>query len=155
MSLTNEDLDDDVVYTGLNRNFFLRKLYDHLPKGSFKLVCKDDNVAIELSTTRTMIFMERGETWKQMKRLLAKEHGDPTTWTCPVCFLIPCPAVLSTCDICLNSTCMKCFIEMFQSSCGKINCPFCRDDIGMEDLSPEDVTRIVKRLRADYCIPHP
>ncbi len=156
MSLTNVDLDDDVIYNVSNRNFILRKLFDRMPRVFFFFkiihVAADNSEAIELHEKRTMIFVELGETWKQMKRLLAKEHGDPNTWECPVCFQNPTPAVLSTCDICMNSTCMKCFIVMFESSCGNINCPFCRDDIGAEDLTPEQCAYIARRMREDHCI---
>jgi hypothetical protein len=154
MNSTTVDLDDDVVYSASTRNFILRKMFVHMPRGSFKILIRDESkaVAIELAASRTMIFLEEGETWKQIKRLLAKEHGDPNTWECPVCFQNPTPCVLSTCDICLNSTCMKCFIEMFESSCGKINCPFCRDNIGADDLTPEHCAYIARRMREDHCI---
>ncbi len=154
MSSTTTDSDDDVIYSLSTRNFFLRKLFDHLPYGSFKIIKADDDVCIEVASTRCMIFLQVGETWAQIKRLLAKEHGDPNTWECPVCFLNPSPAVLSTCDICLNSTCMKCFIEMFQQSRGQINCPFCRDDIGCGELTDQQLAKVVKRLRSDHGVPY-
>ncbi len=155
MNSTTTDLDDNVILSGSNRNFILRKVFDHLPRGSFKLIKANDTVAIELTATRSMIFLQVGETWKQIKRLLAKEHGDPNTWECPVCLLNPTPCVLSTCDICLNSTCMKCVIEMFEKSCGKIHCPFCRENIGTDDLTPKQCFHIARKMRKDHCIPHP
>mgnify|MGYP000243775507 CR=1 FL=1 len=144
--------DDEFVYTVASRNQFMRKIFDFLPKGSFKLVYHqaDNGVYIELLESKSIIVLELNLTWIQIKKLLTKHRGKPEDWECPICCLKPFPAVLSTCDICSGDMCMKCFVEMFEKSCGKILCPFCRDDIGAHDLSRLDVTRIAARLRADY-----
>ena len=132
----------------------MRKIHRHLPAGSWKILYseEDGTVAIELLASRTILSLEKGLTWKQMKKLLTKNRGKTEDWECPICCLIPYPAVLSTCDICGGDMCMKCFVEMFEKSCGKILCPFCRDNIADHVLTRADVTKIVAKLKAEYCL---
>jgi hypothetical protein len=157
MSLKNATLKDDddaLVFGLLTRNAFMHKLKRYLPAGSWKILYseKDGTVAVELLASRTIISLESGLTWKQMKKILDKDRGLPENYECPICYLNPTPAVLSTCDICGGDMCMKCFVNMFEQSCGKILCPFCRDDIGNHALSPEHLAYICAKMRKDYCI---
>ncbi len=157
MSLTNENMkdeDDELVYIVSSRNAFMRKIFSFLPSGSFKLLYTEEynSVCIELLASRSILILELNLTWKQIKKLLTKDRGRPEDWECPICCLNPFPMVLSTCDICGGDMCMKCFVEMFEKSCGKILCPFCRDNIGDRDLTRADVTYIVSKLKADYCL---
>jgi hypothetical protein len=157
MSLKNatlKDDDDELKFEPLSSNVFMRKIHRHLPAGSWKILYaeKDGTLAIELLATRTIISMERGLTWKQIKKILDKDRGLPEDYECPICCLNPTPAVLSTCDICGGDMCMKCFVNMFEKSCGRILCPFCRDDIGNHALSPEHCDYICAKMRKDYCI---
>jgi hypothetical protein len=148
------DADDDVVYSASTRNFFMHKLTSYMPKGSWKIVCltADAGVVIHLIHGKAMLFLEPGETWKQMKRFLDKEHGNPDTWECPICFLTPNPLVLSTCDKCLGDICMVCSINLFEKTCGKIQCPFCRDVTGEAILTPWQAALVAASMREEHGI---
>jgi hypothetical protein len=157
MSLKNatlKDDDDELVFGLSTRNAFMHKLKLYLPAGGWKILHgeEDGTVAIELLALRTIITLECGLTWKQMKKIFDKDRGLPEDYECPICCLNPFPAVLSTCDICGADMCMKCFVNMFEKSGGKILCPFCREDIGDHVITPEQCAYISAKMRREYCI---
>ncbi len=117
MSLAPVDLvDDEVVFSGFNRDFIIRKVFGHLPAGSFNIICVggDGEVVTHLLNQKAMVFLEIWETWKQMKRLLGSAK-DLATWESPICCERPEPLVLSTCDNCLNDMCMS--VLFYNSLC--------------------------------------
>ena len=119
MSLIPVDLDDDVVFVGKkNRNFICHKLFDHLPAGSFKIVCDGWQGEIIITLETSIQYLEIGTTWKQMKRMLARAGLDPKTWECSICCEKAENRVTSICDVCLNTMCMKCFIIHFEKNWG-------------------------------------
>ena len=157
MNPTNEDLkdeDDELVYTAASRTVFMRKVFNFLPKCSFNILYnkEDNSVCVELIKFKAIMLLELNLTWKQVKKLLTKDRGKPEDWECPICCLKPNPALLSTCEICGGDMCMKCFVEMFEKSCGKILCPFCRDNIADHVLTRAVVTKRVAKLQTEYCL---
>ncbi len=155
MTLIPVDVDDDVVYVDSNRNFICRKVYGYLPAGGFKIrgVGADGEIAMTLKNT--IVFLEIGTTWKEIKRMLDNDDKDPATWECPICCEIPERKVLSTCGTCNNELCMKCFILGFEKTRGTIQCPWCRELTTDKKLSDVDLAFICWQMRETHRIPHP
>ena len=149
--------DDDVVFAGKkNRNFLVRKLWNHMPGGSVEIVGleKDGGIIITCNHNYVMA-LEIGETWKQMKRLLHREGKDRSTWECPICCERPECSTLSTCGKCLNDMCMECFILGFEKAGGVIQCPWCRDLVNGQQLSIDHLAFACVKLRKEHGIKHP
>ena len=156
MSLKSVDVDDDVVFVGKsNRNFFCHKLFNHLPAGSFKIVCDGWHGEIIITYGPAIEHLMIGTSWKQMKRMLGKEALDPKEWECPICCEKPENRVTSTCDECLNSMCMKCFIVKFEKSWGTISCPWCRHITCENEYTDEELAYACYIMRKENGIRHP
>ena len=156
MTLIPVDVDDNVVFVGKkNRNFICHKVFNHMPAGSFKIVCEGWDGELIITLKNSVQFLEIGTTWKQMKRLLGNDNNDPLTYECPICCEKPDPMVLSTCDKCMNELCMKCFILAFEKTRGTVQCPWCRDITTDEKLSDEDLAFACWKMREDHRVKSP
>jgi hypothetical protein len=157
MTLIPVDLeDDDVVFVGKkNRNFIVRKLFNHMPAGSFKIVCDGWKGEIIITLEHSIQYLEIGTSWKQIKRMLGREGLDPKTWECSICCEKPENRVTSTCDECLNTMCMKCFILHFEKNWGTIQCPWCRHITCQDEFTDEELAHACFSLREEHGIKHP
>ena len=156
MRLIPVDLDDEVVFIGTsNRNFICHKTFNHMPAGSFKIVCDGLQWELIITMEHTIQYLEIGTTWKQMKRMLGKEELDPATWECPICYEKPENRKTSTCDVCLNTLCMQCFIIGFEKKWGTIQCPWCRHITCNDEFTDEELAFACYTLREEHGIKHP
>ncbi len=156
MSLNSVDLDDDVVFAGKsNRNFFCHKLYKHLPAGSFNIVCDGKQGEIVIRYRTGIEYLTVGTSWKHLKRMLGKEALDPKEWECPICCEKPENQVTSTCDECLNTVCMKCFILSFETTGGTIQCPWCRHILCKDKYTERELAFACYTMRKENGITHP
>jgi hypothetical protein len=142
--------DDDMVYTKETRNWFVRKISELLPAGSFKFLGCEGDIWVVLTESKCALPLDTGDTWRHIKKWVTKDREDGANWECPICFCPPKNMQVSTCEKCLTDMCTVCFLDIFQNNRGIVACPWCRDIAELVEVSPELAATVAHQMRINH-----
>ena len=144
--------DDDMVYTKETRNWFVRKISELLPVGSFRFLGCKGEIWVVLNESKCALPLDIGDTWRHVQKWLTKDRENGAEWECPICCRPPKNMQVSTCGKCLTDMCTVCFLDIFQNNLGIVACPWCRDIAELVEISPELAATVAHQMRINHCL---
>ena len=97
-------------------------------KHVFDFVFDEDTSYIQILINKGCITIRNESTWKQLEKLINKII-EGFSYDCEIC----CNKLNQrvSCDLCTNSYCGDCYINLFKRGEGIIKCPYCNHKVGI------------------------